>query len=150
SAIAHAAPDKFVAQAFRQARVTAAEAPDAFQQTALLSYPIEAALARRLDGLAEEVLHEALSRVPLIEPADSRAYALSLIWSKSAAADRAFRRPIVDSALSHCDPNRGWRTERLFRTMINDLTDGEGAALLAALPPGRTRERLARRYARGD
>jgi hypothetical protein len=149
TSIALAAPEKYVAQAFRQARVAAAEAPDAFQQAALLSYPIEAALVRQLRPLAGEILHEALGRVPLIEPADSRAFALELIWSKTVTAGAAFRQAIIDCALADCDPNRGWRAERLFRSVIESLSDPEAAALLAALQPGRPRDRLARRYARG-
>jgi hypothetical protein len=149
SSIARAAPDRYVAQAFRQARVAAAEAPDAYQQTAVLGFTIEAALARGSHAPADEILHEALDRVPLVEPANSRAFALAQIWSKSRAAGAMFRRQIVDCALAHCDPNRGWRAERMFRTMIEELTVGEAAALIAALRPGRTRERLARRYARG-
>ena len=148
TSIARAAPEKYMAQAFRQARVAAAEAPDAFQQTAVLHATIEAALARGLSTLAAEILREALDRVPLIEPADSRAYALGLIWSATHAAGAPLRQAIVDCALAYCDPNHGWRAERLFRAMVHDLATDEAAALIAALPPGRTRDRLARRTAR--
>ena len=148
TAIARAAPDKYVPQAFRQARVAAAEAPDAFQQTAVLHSTIEAALARGLGPLAVEILREALDRVPLIEPADSLAYALDLIWCRVAAAGEALRRPVMGSALAYCDPNRGWRTERLFRHMVDALADDEADALISSLRPGRTRDRLARRLAR--
>jgi hypothetical protein len=148
TSIARAAPEKYVAQAFRQARAAAAEAPDAFQQTAVLHSTIEAALARGLGVLAEDILREALGRVPLIEPADSRAYALDLIWCRVVAAGEALRRPVVGSALANCDPNRGWRTERLFRHMVDELAEEEAGALIAALHPGQTRDRLARRHAR--
>src|SRR5260370_977541 len=134
ASIARAAPEKYVAQAVRQARVAAAEAPDAYQQTAVLSFAIDAALARGLHELADEILREALHRVPLVEPADSRAYALSLIWSATHAAGAPPRRAIADCALVHCDPNRGWRGERA----VPALDMGEARPLrhqVAIAPP---------------
>jgi hypothetical protein len=146
SSVARVAPYEFATKAFREARAAAAQGADAYQRAAVLAFTVEAALERRWTALAGEILREALDRIPQVEPANSRAFALALLWVKGFAGGDETRRQIIACALAHCDPNRGWRAERLFRDIVERMPVGEGAALIDALRPGRTRERLARRY----
>ena len=149
ASIAREAPGELATKAFRQARAAAADGADAYQRTAVLAYVIEAALARRATALAAEILREALARTPAVEPANSRAFALALIWARAFAGGDAMRAPIIACALVYCDPNRGWRTERLFHDIIARLPPERATALINALRTGRTKARLARRLARG-
>jgi hypothetical protein len=147
SSVARVAPYEFAAKAFREARAAAAQGADAYQRAAVLAFTVEAALERGWTALAGEILREALDRIPSVEPANSRAFALALLWVKAFEGGEEMRRQMVACALAHCDPNRGWRAERLFRDMIERLCAEQGAALIDALRPGRTKQRLARRYA---
>jgi hypothetical protein len=147
SSVARVAPYEVATKAFREARAAAAQGADDYQRAAVLAFTIEAALERGWTALADEVLREALDRIRQVEPANSRAFALALLWVKGFAGGDEMRRQMIDCALAHCDPNRGWRSERLFRDMIERLYPEQGAALIDALRPGRTKERLARRYA---
>jgi hypothetical protein len=153
TSIARAAPDKYVAQALRQARAAAAEAPDEYQRTAVLAGTIAAAHARGERALAQQILQEALDRVPAVEPANSRAYALHAIWAAVVSIDEQMRRHVIDCALAHCDPNRGWRTERLYRDMVDMLAwdrPDRARTLIDAMLPGKAKDRIARRRARGE
>lgn len=146
-AVARVAPYEHATKAFREARAAAAQGADAYQRAAVLAFTVEAALERGWTALASEILREALDRIPQVEPANSCAFALELLWVKAFAGGEEMRRQMVDCALAHCDPNRGWRAERLFRDMVERLSPEQGAALIGSLRPGRTKERLARHYA---
>ena len=153
TSIARTAPDKDSAQAFREARAAAAEASDDYRRTAVLAGTIAAAHARGERALAHRILQEALGRIPRVEPANSRAYALHRIWEAAFACDEQMRHEVIDCALAHCDPNRGWRTERLYRDMVEMLAwdrPDRAAALIAAMRPGKAKDRVARRRARGE
>jgi hypothetical protein len=147
SSVARVAPYEVATKAFREARAAAAQGADAYQRPAVLAFTVEAALERGWTAIAGEVLREALDRISRVEPANSRAFALDLLWVKAFGGGEEMRRQIIDCALVHCDPNRGWRAERLFRDMIERIPPQQGAALIEALRPGRTKARLTRRYA---
>ena len=153
TSVARRAPEDIATKAFREARAAAAEAPDEYQRTASLAGIIGTAHARGERALAHRILQEALAQIPQVEPANSRAYALHQLWCVAFACDDQMRRQVIDCALAHCDPDRGWRAKRLFRDMAETLAwdrPDRARALIAAMRPSRAREHIAGRRARGE
>ena len=154
SEIGRVAAEPLASKAFKQARAAAAAGLDAYQRSAVLAFAIRAALDRSNESIAEEMLADALTEVPDIEPIASRAEALRLLWGTVAApGHRTMRETIIKAACRHVHPDRSWRSRRLYRDICATIAwDRPDLAnqLIRTLPEGKTRAFLERRRAQGE
>jgi hypothetical protein len=148
--IARHAPDDLSEEAFRQAQRAAAESFDNYQRAGVLAFAITAAFERGRRDLAEAMLADAFDLVPSIEPMASRAYALNLLWSTIAHhGDGRLRGRVIEQVQAHVHPDRSWRARFLYREIADWLAERDprkAQALVAAMPDGKARAYLERRY----
>jgi hypothetical protein len=152
--IAATAPEPLSDTAFRQARAAAAAGDDAYQRAAVLAAVIAAALKRGRRDLAGAMLADALVLAPAVEPMASRATALHALWSVALdLGDRGMREAVLGSVTAHVHPERSWRARALYRDIVATLAwdrPDHAAALIRAMPEGKTRRYIERRRAEGE
>jgi hypothetical protein len=139
------APASTVKATLDEAVAAAAEADDAYRRTAVLAWPIRAAIERGRIELATAYLRTALDQVPSVEPLASRAYALHLLWPAVFPAGPVLREPVWQAVVAHCPADRSWRTTPLYRQIAATLRSesaAEADRVLAVLPRGKTRNKL--------
>lgn len=149
SCIAEHAPAAEIAGLLREAVTAAYAGPDAYSTVAVMSWPLRAALKRGHDSFARRELDKVLRLAPEVEPCASRMFALNCLWSGCDDADEAFAEPIWQAILVLCHPDRHWRAARLYRNIAEvreQRRPGSAAAVIAAMPAGRARTALARRF----
>jgi hypothetical protein len=149
SDLAERAPEPFVEKVLREAIAAAHEGRDAYKIVAVMSWPIAVALRRGARTFAEQQRTRCLDLAPSVEPHNSRAYALELLWTACHAADPDFARPIWDRIRVLCHPDRCWRAARLWRYVTEALEaqhPGAGDLVIRTMPEGKARRRLERRY----
>lgn len=131
----------------REARVAAGLCDDAYQQVAVLAWPIRCAIERGDGAMAAELTLFAVSRLPAVTPPPSLTEALLILWESAFAAGWTLRNPLLAVARRSCDPNGHWRSQRLWRVIVA-MVAGEDRALageiLADLPEGKGKARIAR------
>jgi hypothetical protein len=124
-------------------------ADDPYRTVAVMSWPLEAAYRRGHHDYARGELEKVLELAPKVEPRASRAFALQLLWGGCYAADEAFAEPVWQTILRLCNPDHHWRAARLFRHIAEVRQarhPGAAAAVIAAMPIGKARAALARRF----
>lgn len=147
--IAEHAPEALSEKAFRQARAAAAASHDAYQRSAVLAYPITAALGRGHKDLASAMLKDAVALIPAVEPMASRAHALNLLWSTLAHnGDARMREAVMAAMQAEVHPDRSWRARRLYRDVTDWLAARDArkaSTLVDEMPQGKARAYLERR-----
>lgn len=122
---------------------------DAYGTVAVMSWPLEIAFKRGRCSFADRELEKVLLLAPEVEPRASRAFALQLLWGGCYAAGEEFAEPVWQVILALCNPNHHWREARLFRH-IAEIREarypGAAAEVIAAMPRGKARFTLARRF----
>ena len=149
SDIAQHTPEPFVEKVLREAVAAAYEGREAYKIVAVMSWPLEAALKRGHDSFAALERDKVLLLAPTVEPRASRAYALQLLWGACSAAGDRFAEPVWRAILRLCDPDHNWREARLYRhiaEVIESRRPGAAAEVIAAMPTGRARAKLERRF----
>jgi hypothetical protein len=149
SDLAERAPEAFVEKILREAVAAAYEGQDAYKTVAVMAWPVAVALRRGARAFAERERANCLDLAPSVEPHNSRAYALEILWTACHAADPAFARPIFDRIRALCHPDRCWRAARLWRHIAEALEEqhpGAGGSIIRMMPEGKARRRLERRY----
>lgn len=132
-----------------EAAKESARCHDAYGTVAVMAWPIAVALRRGARAFAERERERCLELAPIVEPHNSRAYALEMLWTACHVADPAFARPIWDRARALCQPDRCWRAARLWRHVAEALEQQRpdaGGSMIQAMPEGKARRRLERRY----
>lgn len=147
------APDSLADTAFKEAVAAAGEGDDAYQRTAVLAWPIRAAIESRRPTVAKQMLLGALRQVPSVDPLASRASALSLLWQAAYPGGRILRDMIWETVVETCRPDTHWRVQSLYREIAAMLRSGSGRdadKVIEALPPGKTRTKLENAKARSE
>ena len=165
-ALAHAIPDAWyraqalscVAQHARESSVgsivgeaiaAAYDCSDAYNTVAVMAWPLRAAWSRGRQAYARTELDRVLRLAPEVEPRASRIFALHCLWSGCDAADEAFAEPIWQTILALCNPDHHWRAARLYRHIAEAREQrqaGSAASVIEAMPEGKARTALARRF----
>lgn len=149
SCVAEYAPAAAVAGLLHEAVAAAYAGPDAYNAVAVMSWPLRAALKRGRDSLAQRELEKVLGFAPDVQPRASRIFALHCLWSGCDAADEAFAEPVWQTILVLCHPDYHWRAARLYRRIAEvkeQRRPGSAASVIAAMPAGRAKTALARRF----
>ena len=148
--VAEAAPDeRMLLSVLEETAKESARCHDAYGTVAVMARPIAVALRRGARAFAERERERCLDLAASVEPHNSRAHALEMLWTACHAADPAFARPIWDRARALCHPDRCWRAARLWRHVAEALEEqrpGAGGSIIQAMPEGKARHRLERRY----
>jgi hypothetical protein len=148
--VAEAAPDqRMLLSVLEEAAKDSTHCHDAYGAVAVMAWPIAVALRRGAQAFAERERANCLDLAPSVEPHNSRAYALEILWTACHAADPAFAQPIWDRIRALCHPDRCWRAARLWRHVAEALEKqhpGAGGSVIRMMPEGKARHRLERRY----
>jgi hypothetical protein len=122
---------------------------DAYGTVAAMAWPLRVAFKQGHLGFAERELQNCLALAPAIEPRASQAYALEILWTACFAADASHAKPVWSTILRLCHPDHSWRGARLYLHVAeiqNSRNPGAAAALIRAMPPGKARAWLERRF----
>jgi hypothetical protein len=151
--VARFAPDPIADIAFAEAIAAAGAGKDPYQQNAVLAWPIRAAIERHRIDLAETWLRPALAAMPAVTPLASRVAALGLLWPSAFPGGPGFRDLVSRTVFATCPVDVYWQANALYRQIADTLrsvSEDESDAVIAALPPGKTRTKLENARARGD
>lgn len=149
SDLAERAPEPFVEKILREAVAAAYDGRDAYKIVAVMSWPMQAALNRGCNVFAALERDRILLLAPKVEPRASRAYALQLLWGGCYAGGEPFAKPVWRAILQLCNPDHNWREARLYRHIVEvkeSRCPGGAAEVIAAMPIGKTRATLERRF----
>lgn len=122
---------------------------DAYGTVAVMAWPIGVALRKGQIDFAGRELKKALALASRVEPRASQAYALEILWSACFAADPGHAEPVWNRILELCHPDHSWRAARLYLHIAevrNARAPGDGARVIRAMRPGKTRSWLERRF----
>lgn len=122
---------------------------DPYAAVAVMAWPIGVAFRQGKIAFAGRELKKCLERASEIEPRASQAYALEILWQacfveqQLGHANAVWRR-----ILELCHPDRSWRAARLYLHIaeIQHERNHNAAAVVRAMPPGKTRSWLERRF----
>jgi hypothetical protein len=149
SCVAEHARESSVGSIAGQAIAAAYDCSDAYNTVAVMSWPLRAAWRRGRQAYARAELDRVLRLAPEVEPLASRIFALNCLWSGCNAADDAFAEPIWQAILGLCNPDHHWRAARLYRHIAEvreQRQAGSAASVIAAMPEGKAKAALARRF----
>ncbi|MBR1234791.1 hypothetical protein [Bradyrhizobium sp. AUGA SZCCT0182] len=126
----------------------AREAPschDAYGTVAVMAWPIGVAFKL---VFAERELKKCLDLASRIEPHASKAYALEILWGACFAEHPSHANAVWRRILELCHPDRSWRAARLYLHIaeIQHRQNRSAAAVIRAMPPGKARSWLERRF----
>jgi len=144
----HADPH-VVLSVLKEAAREALSCHDAYGRVAVMAWPLEVAYSRGHRSYAKDELKKALLLAPKVEPCASRAFALQILWGGCYAAGEEFAEPVWQAILCLCNPDRHWRETRLFRHIAEvkeSRHPGGAAEVIAAMPVGKARAALERRF----
>ena len=107
------------------------------------------AYRRGQTGFAERELQRCLARAAEVEPLESRAFALELIWTRCFDIEPRLAIPVWQRILELCHPDHDWRAARLYLHIAeaqNRRNPGSAASVIRAMAPGKARSWLERRF----
>jgi len=121
---------------------------DAYGTVAVMAWPIRVALKQGRLAYAERELKRCLELAARIEPRNSQAYALETLWRACFAEHPSHAAPVWRRILELCHPDHSWRAARLYLHIaeIQHEHDRGAAAVIRAMPPGKARSWLERRF----
>lgn len=138
--------------ALLEARSAAKLGKDAFQRSAVLAWPLSAALLTGETALAEAIFADALDGLRGIDLHASRAEACDLVFQAAAPGGASLWRPLVAALPELCPPDAHWRCARLFRSVAGVLADIDGGVarrFVDTMPAGKARDRCHSDRAKG-
>lgn len=150
--VARFAPADIAAPALAEARGTAKAGRDAYQRSAVLAWPIRAAVDTGNHAAAGAMLADAMTLLPKVRPAASRAEAGGLLLEAAFPGGAGLWRPVLAAIEKHAPPEDDWKAGRTYRALAHIVVtvDAEAARrLVAALPLGKTRDRAEKELADG-
>lgn len=148
--VARFAPDDTGETALTEAEDTAKAGRDAYQRSAVLAWPIRAAIETGRLEAAHRMIARGVALLPKVRPAGSRAEAGGLLLEAAFPGGDAMWRPVLEAIETHCPPGNDWRAGRLYRSLAHIVvTEDPQAArrLVEALPEGKTRDRAEKELA---
>lgn len=150
--VARFAADDVGETALADAREIAKAGRDAYQKSAVLAWPIRAAVETGRIAVACGMLDSALVLLPKVKPAASRAEAGGLLLEAAFPGGPDLWRPVLLAIESHCQPGNDWRAQRLYRSLAQIILGEDAVAarrLVSALPDGKTKLRAEKELAAG-
>jgi hypothetical protein len=147
--VAEHAPEASVLDILNEAVRAANACHDEYGMVAVLSWPLQVAFKRGRISFAMRERDRALALAPRIEPLPSRAFALQMLWGGCYLGDPQYAEPVWRTIVAHCPPDWSWRAARLYRHIAEVLDSRDpGAAIkvIRAMPEGKARAKLARRF----
>jgi hypothetical protein len=148
ASVAEYANQQLAASILEEAAREAQSCHDAYGMVAVMAWPIGVAFRRGLKAFAERELTKCLELASQVEPRASKAYALEMLWRRCFAVDPGLADPVWRRILELCPPDWSWRTARLY-LHIAEIQHGHSRsadAVIRAMPPGKTRSWLERRF----
>jgi hypothetical protein len=149
SRIAEYARESSVGSIAGQAIGAAYDCSDAYNTVAVMSWPLRAAWNRGRHAYARNELDRVLRLAPDVEPLASRISALDCLWRGCHAANETFAEPVWQAILALYHPDHHWRAARLFRHIAEareQRQPGSAASVISAMPEGKAKTALARRF----
>lgn len=146
------APADMALVALKEARSTARAGRDAYQRSAVLAWPIRAALQSGDVAAARAMIEDAIGLLPKARPLASRAEAGGLLLEAAFPGGRDIWGPVLAAIEKHAPPGEDWRAGRVYRSIAHIVAteDAEAARrLVSALPEGKTRDRAEKELADG-
>jgi hypothetical protein len=122
---------------------------DEYGMVAVRSWPLQVAFQRGQIAFAEHERDWAIALAPQVEPLASRAFALQCLWGGCFITGPKHAEPVWRAILALCPPDRSWRAARLYRHIAEvQGSRNRGAAIkvIRAMPEGKARAKLARRF----
>jgi hypothetical protein len=134
--VARYAPTNMMSErALAEARSAAQLAGDVYRQTAVLSWPIRAALEIAQHRLAKAMLEDAILLLPKIDPSASRAEAASLLFDACVVGGSEYWTPLIDTISKCCLDDAHWRTKRLHKKLrAFSAANGQEIAVVKEVP----------------
>ncbi|KRR21125.1 hypothetical protein CQ14_21895 [Bradyrhizobium lablabi] len=121
---------------------------DAYGTVAVMAWPIGVAFRQGQLAFAGRELKKCLDRASEIEPRASQAYALEILWHACFVEHPSHANAVWRRILELCHPDSSWRAARLY-LHIAEIQHGHNrsaAAVIRAMPPGKARSWLERRF----
>ena len=143
----HAAPNA-ASSILEEAAREAQSCHDAYGMVAVMAWPIGVAFRQGQLAFAGRELKKCLELASQIEPRTSQAYALEILWHACFAEHPSHANPVWRRILELCHPDRSWRAARLY-LHIAEIQHGRNrsaAAVIRAMPPGKAKSWLERRF----
>ena len=150
--VARFAPPEIASVAIREACETAKAGRDAYQRSAVLAWPLRAAIETENVKAAKAIVSDAIALLPKVRPSPSRAEAAGLLFEAAFPGGELLWRPLLAAIETHAPPDNDWKAGRTYRTLSHILGDVDKAAanrLVAVLPPGKTKDRAEKELAEG-
>jgi len=142
--VARFAPPELAGMALDEARATAKGGRDSYQRSAVLAWPVRAAIETGDTRRAHDMLADAIVLLPKVRQPASRVEAGSLLLEAAFPGGRMLWQPALAAIEAHCAPDADRRIGRMYRqlALLVATEDREAAERLAgALPEGRERAR---------
>lgn len=150
--VARFAPEPIAQEAFDLALANAAKGHDTFQRTAVLAWPLRAAIETGRWDLARSIARTAVEAIPGIANFHSRAETCDLIFQSALAGPREIWEPVLIAIQTHCPTEGPWRSARLYRYVTGLLAAFDktlAEAFVDRIPAGKTRERCLKDLSNG-
>jgi hypothetical protein len=149
ASVAEHAERSLLLSILEEAAREAQSCPDAYGTVAVMAWPLRVALRQGQFNFAGRELKKCLALASRVEPRASQAYALEILWSACFAADPGHAEPVWNRILELCHPDHSWRAARLYLHIAeiqNKRDPGGAAAVIRAMPLGKARNWLERRF----
>lgn len=149
SSVAEYAADALVLGILEEAARESRKCHDAYGTVAVMSWPIQVAFKRGRLSYAERERNRCLVLAAEIEPRNSQAFALQCLWGGCYIGGPEHAKPVFKRILELCHPDRCWRAKRLYlhiAEVVESRSPGAAIPVIRAMPPGKARDWLQRRY----
>jgi hypothetical protein len=147
--IAEHAPEAHVLDILNEAVKAADTCHDEYGMVAVRSWPLAVAFQRGRISFAERERGRAIALAPQIQPLASRAFALQYLWGGCYIGGPQYAEPVWRAIQALCPPDRSWRAARLYRhvaEVLDSRQPGSAIEVIRAMPEGKARTKLARRF----
>ncbi|MGD9806491.1 MAG: hypothetical protein AB7E81_24525 [Hyphomicrobiaceae bacterium] len=146
------APRDVADAALEEARSISKAGRDAYQKSAVLAWPIRAAVETGRTEDAAALMEAGVALLPKVKPMGSRAEAGGLLLEAAYPGGPKLWKPVLAAIENHCQPGSDWRAGRLYRSLAQIvMRDDADAAkrLVNALPKGKTKDRAEKELTAG-
>jgi hypothetical protein len=149
ASVAEHAEQGLVLRILEEAAREAQSCHDAYGTVAVMAWPLRVAFRQGQLNFAGCELKKCLELASAVEPPASQAFALEILWSACFAVDPGHAQPVWHRILELCHPDHNWRAARLYLHIAeiqNGRDPGGAAEVIGAMPPGKARRWLERRF----
>lgn len=149
ASVAEYADQVVVLSILEEAAREARSCHDVYGTVAVMAWPIGVAFRKGQLAFAGRELNKCLARASDIDPRASQAYALEILWQVCFAEQQpGHTNAVWHRILELCHPDRSWRAARLYLHIaeMQHERNRNAAAVIRAMPPGKARSWLERRF----